>query len=99
MREKNKLVNGEAVVLIVEGEDTGQGNHKAFLGHVLGHEGNGLVTFLKVTAGENYGEIPDGGGFVVVNGTKYYGSVPHGDPGQGDTFIFPNEIPAGFPRG
>lgn len=101
--DAHKLQNGRDVVLIVEGEDTGTkfGNFKGFSGTVLGHEGNDVVKILKVTAGENYAQIPDdkGGGTVIVNGTKIFHDIPHGDLEQGDTFVFFDELPAGFPRG
>lgn len=103
MNAAHKLHNGSDVVLIVKGEDTGTefGPFKGFSGTVLGHEGNGLVKALKVSAGENYAEQPaeQGGGFVIVNGTKVFHDVPHGDVRQGDTFVFFDELPAGFPRG
>lgn len=102
----HKLKIGDGLFYIVKGEDTGTpfGEFKAFLGETLAHNGT-AGAIVKVSAGENYGEQPSeaGGGFVIVNGTKVFGTfermIPHGDPGKGDTFVFPDELPAGFPRG
>jgi len=90
-----KLRTLDNVWLIVEGQDP---PFKAFSMEVLGHEGHGLVTVGKVNSGTDYAELPEGGHFIST-GTNYIDSVPHGDPGQGKTFIFSDELPAGFPRG
>lgn len=92
---EQKLRTLDQVWYIVHGEDP---SYKAFSGTVLGHQGNGVVTRLKVPAGENYAEQPNGG-FVISNGVSYFEDVPHGDPTQGNTFVFANELPALFPRG
>lgn len=89
---KNKLVRGSHVGYVVEGED----GFRVYTGEALGHEGNFTVTRLKVTAGENYGQHPNGGYVITQGETQYFGDVPHGDVGQGGTWVWLDEIPAGF---
>jgi hypothetical protein len=83
---EHKLRRGSDIAYIVEGDE----GFRAYQGVCLGHDGDFTAVKIKVSAGENYA---DG---LVANGTNYYHDVPHGDVSQGATWVWLDEIPAGF---
>lgn len=85
------------VFLIVKGGE----EYRAYSMQVLSHDGYNVLK-AKYSSGENFADM-EGGGHYISEGTHYIGSpeqpIPHGDPGQGYTYIWPDELPAGFYRG
>jgi hypothetical protein len=88
---KHDLRRGSTIVVVIEGD----GEFRGYYGTALGHDGQFTVTKAKVPSGENFAQ-GDGGGFLVASGVNYYTDLPHGDAGQGKTWVWPDELPAGF---
>ncbi len=83
---QNELRRGATVYYVVEGD----GEFRCYSMEVLQHDGTFTVIKGKITSGETFA---DG---LIPTGTDYFENVPHGDPGQGGTWIWGNEIPRGF---
>lgn len=83
---KHTLRRTSHVFYVIEGD----GEFRAYEGVVLGHDGDFTVTKMKVTAGENFANG------LITTGVNYFGNIPHGDVGQGGTWVWGDEIPAGF---
>lgn len=85
------LRRGSTIVVYVEGEEGVRG----YFGTALAHTGQGVVNKAKIPSGENYAQTSDGG-WLVQTGVNYVGPIPHGDETQGGTWVWPDEVPAGF---
>lgn len=86
MAPPHSLKRGSGIGYVVEGD----GEFRVYTGTCLGHDGDYTVTKMKVPSGETFA---DG---LISAGVNYFSDVPHGDVGQGGTWVWLDEIPAGF---